>query len=369
MTVHRLSWSAQGRQRGVTLVELMVTIAINLVLVLAATLLYLNTRSTQKEVNDRSAVYETGQFAMGLLARDVTSAGFYPAAAIEKPSEFGVPVSNIRFTYDSAAQNMGLSEAFAHGVYGCSGKGFNPGAAGCDTPADLPAGSDALVLSYFTEDAFSLSSGQRADCTRADVINDGSIARNNERATYLTGLSGGAEGEEDKKADEVKPDSGPLPDAPLLVINAYQLRKSKFTLEDGRQVDSAALTCWGNGRGERHELVNGVEQFVVRYGLMNDDTRRPVRYVAADAVAGNAATINGEPMSGWQLVTTVRVCMLVRSPQPTLLSDAPDVTDCLGDTKSTSGAQVRRFEQVFSVKNRQGNTVSLKLADGSGGAK
>lgn len=369
MNVHRLSWSAQGRQRGVTLVELMVTIAINLVLVLAATLLYLNTRSTQREVNDRSAVYETGQFAMGLLARDVTSAGFYPAAAIEKPSNLGVPVSNIRFTYDAAAKNMGLSPAFASGVFGCSGKGFNAGDKACDTPADLPAGSDALVLSYFTEDAFSLGVGQRADCTRADVIGDDQIARNHERGTYITGLSSGVEGEADKEADEVKPSAGPLPDAPLLVINAYQLRKSKFTLEDGREVDSAALTCWGNGGKKRQELVNGVEQFVVRYGLMSDDTRRPVRYVAADAVAGNTATINGEQMSDWQLVTTVRVCMLVLSPQPTLLSDAPNVTDCLGETKSRGGAQVRRFEQVFSVKNRQGNTVSLKLADGSGGAK
>lgn len=369
MNIHCPSRPQAGRQRGVTLVELMVTIAINLVLVLAATLLYLNTRSTQREVNDRSAVYETGQFAMGLLARDVTSAGFYPAAAIDKPSNLGVPVSNIRFTYDSAARNMGLSPAFANGVYGCSGKGFNPGSGACDTPADLPSGSDALVLSYFTEDAFSLTAGQRGDCTRADVINDDQIARNHERATYITGLGGAEEGAKEKAADEVKPSTGPLPDAPLLVINAYQLRKSKFTLEDGREVDSAALTCWGNGGKSRQELVNGVDQFVVRYGLMGDDTRRPLRYVAADAVAGNTATINGEQMSGWQLVTTVRVCMLVRSRQPTLLRDAPEVTDCFGDRKPTEGAQVRRFEQVFGVKNRQGNTVGLKLADGTGGAQ
>jgi len=361
-----MSWSAPGRQRGVTLVELLVTIAINLVLVLAATLLYLNTRTTQKEVNERSAVYETGQFAMGLLARDITSAGFYPAAAVEKPAALGVPVTNIRFTYDAAAESMGLPMAFKHGVFGCTGQRFDPAARACAALSNQPANSDALVLSYFTEDSFSLSAGQRSDCTRTDVIGDASIAHNDERATYLTGTSGGEEGEE-QEADQVKPSNGPLPDAPLLVIKAYQLANSKLTLDDGREVDSASLMCWGNGSATRQELVKGVEQFVVRYGLMNDDSRRPTRYVDASAVAANSATINGDVLSGWQLVTTVRVCMLVRSPQSTVLRDSPEGKDCLGADLPANGQLVRRFEQVFSVKNRQGNTVSLKLADGSGG--
>ena len=262
---------------------------------------------------------------------------------------------------------MGLPTAFAHGVFGCSGQRFDNASRACATLSNQPAGSDALVLAYFTEDAFSLSAGQRADCTRADVIGDTSIAHNDERATYLTGSGGGSDEGEKEEAGTVKPSNGPLPDAPLLVINAYQLVNSKLTLEDGREVDSAALTCWGNGRGSREQLVNGVEQFVVRYGLMNDDTRRPTRYVDATAVTTNSATINGELLSGWQLVTTVRVCMLVRSPQATVLRDAPAVADCKGGSISrTDGAQVRRFEQVFSIKNRQGNTVSLKLAAGSG---
>lgn len=373
MSAHRIFGAASRRQRGVTLVELMVTIAINLVLVLAATLLYLNTRATQREVSERSAVYETGQFTMGLLARDITSAGFYPAAAIEQPPLSGVPTSNVRFTYDAAAQNMGLAPAFAHGIFGCAGKSFNVGSQSCADSPDLPAGSDALVLTYFTEDAFSLNSGQRADCTSTDVIKDDVIAKNDARATYLTGTSsseGGGAGESGTKSDvsQIKPDAGPLPDAPLLVINAYELVRDTLTLDDGRQVASASLTCWGNGGKSRQKLVQGVEQFVVSYGLANDDTRRPVRYVSADAVVGNVATINGELLSGWQLVSTVRVCLLVRSPQATVLKDSPVVTDCKGEqVQRTDGAQVRRFEQVFSVKNRQGNTVSLKLADGTGG--
>lgn len=362
----------RGMQAGVTLVELMVTIAINLVLVLAATLLYLNTRSTQRDVNERSAVYETGQFAMALLARDTTSAGFYPAAAIERPPTSGVTVSNVRTTYDAAAESIGLAEPYAHGVFGCAAAGFDGGAGECKSDSDFKPGSDALVLSYFTEDAFSLSAGQRADCTRADVINDKTIGKNDVRATYLTGESGSgvdsSASAKEPEASDLKPSVGPLPDAPLLVVNAYHLEKDKLTLDDGRQVDSASLTCWGNGGRARQKLVQGVEQFVVKYGLIGDATRRPTRYVSAADVAGKKVAIDGEVLSGWQMVTTVRVCMVVRSPQSSVLRDAPAVIGCDDQPISrTDGAQVRRFEQVFSVKNRQGNTVSLKLAAAPGG--
>lgn len=372
MTVHcHVHHGVRMQQRGVTLVELMVTIAINLVLVLAATLLYLNTRTTQKEVMERSAVYETGQFAMGLLARDITTAGFYPASSNEPPALNGVPNSNVRFTHDSVAQNMGLPEAFAHGVFGCNGQEFDVATRSCKNSSNIVSGSDALVVSYFTEDAFSLNAGQRADCTRTDVIGDKTIAKNDVRATYLTGTGGGGDGDEEEvSADKVKPDVGPLPDAPLMVINAYALVPGTMTLENGQQVNTGTLTCWGNGWGKREQLVQGVDQFVVTYGLMNDDSRRPVRYVTAENVATNSAEINGELMSGWQLVTTVRVCMLVRSPQATVQRDSTAVTDCRGNSVSRQdGFQVRRFEQVFSIKNRQGNTVGLTLVQAAGGEK
>jgi type IV pilus assembly protein PilW len=341
------------RQSGVTLVELMVTIAISLVLVLAATLLFLNTRSTQRAVNDRSAVYETGQLAMGLLARDITMAGFYPAVATEPSQGAGPSVSNVRATHDAAALNMGLAPTspYASGVFGCAGSGFDGPASACKSDADVLPQSDAIVLSYFTEDAFSLATGQRADCTRSDVINDATIARNNQRA--------GAN----------RPDLGPLPDAPLLVINAYHLERDTLTLDDGRTVASSSLTCWGNGGRQRTRLVQGVEQFVVRYGLMGDDTRRPLRYVDARGVVGQSAAINGEVLSGWQLVSTVRVCLLVRSPQITVQRDALPMLDCFNkELLRADGAQVRRFDQVFSVKNRQGNTVSLSTAVSGGNA-
>lgn len=349
-------------QRGVTLIELMVAIAINLVLVLAATLLYLNTRNTQKKVDERSAVYETGQFALELVAREVGNAAFYPSVSQEPPPQSGVDTSNIRFTHDRAAEGMGIAAPYRHGVFGCGAEAFNGQTHLCEPYDEGGAkGSDSLVISYFTNDSFSLNAGQRADCTHADVINDTRVVNNAQRAIFR-GESGTAPAA-----------VGPLPDAPLLVVNRYGLVPTSFLTDGGQTINTFALACSGNGsngnltqRPPTVELIRGVEQLVVRYGVYDDDTRVPTRYLSAgDVSALKAKVIAGEdqPLSGWQRVASVRVCMMVRSFSATAerkgQDDAWAVSDCNGAKISRNGAQLRRFERVISVKNRQGSTVAL----------
>jgi type IV pilus assembly protein PilW len=375
-----LTWLSLGvvvparRQRGVTLVELMVTIAINLVLVLAATLLYLNTRSAQRGINERGAVFETGQFAMELLGREIGNAAFYPAISLEPVSLFGASKDNVRFTHDVAAADMGLSLPYRHGLFGCQAQRFNPTTGQCEAHAAGGAvNSDSLVVSYFTNDAFSLTAGQRADCTRSDVISDTSIGKNSERAIYRTtqGAPAPAPGVTPPNPSMLRPNLGPLPDAPLLVVNRYGLVASTFVNEGGVQVNTFSLACSGNGNGNNgyQELVRGVEQMVVRYGVLSDDSRAPRQYIRASAVGSlEAVNLSEEEgaLAGWQRVVSVRLCLLVRSASGTAQRDgangaAPPVVDCEGNTLNRAdGAQLHRFEQVFSVKNRQGNTVSLQ---------
>jgi type IV pilus assembly protein PilW len=360
-----------SHQRGVTLVELMVTVAINLVLVLAATLLYLNTRTTQKAVDEQGAVFETGQFALELVGRDVANAAFYPANSQEPPPPSGLDLSKVRFNHDVATQGMpGMPAAYRHGLFGCQAQAFNGKDNVCENhAAGGAAGSDSLVVSYFTNDSFSLNAGQRADCTRADVINDVTVANNPMRATHKTdgGLGLAA-------AMAARPDTGPQPDSPLMVINRYGLVPSTFVTESGQTINTFSLACSGNGnRGDvanrppMVELVRGVEQFVVRYGVINGADRTPVRYLRANDVAalGNLV-IDGEaePLTAWQRVVAVRICMVVRSQSASAQRDAAGRTvartDCFGnELPRNTGAQLRRFERVFSVKNRQGNTVAV----------
>lgn len=345
-------------QAGVTLVELMVTIAINLVLVLAATLLYLNTRNTQKAVDERGAVFESGQLALDLLGREIGNAAFYPAVSVEPETIGAAPGSNVLWSHDLVTtQSMtSVPAAYRHGVFGCSGQRFDVGANGCAAHNNStgPAGSDALVVSYFTNDASSLDRGQRADCTYADVANS-TLNANRER------VPGGAAG-----TTAAAGSLGVAPDAPLLVVNRYQLVPRQFQV-DGAAVNTYSLACSGNGRadGAYQELIRGVEQFVVRYGVMDDATLRPNRFLTASQVTalGDTTSIDGVIYPAWRRVVSVRVCLLVRSTSGSALrtganGQAAAITDCSGSSYTPpNGAQVRRFEQVFSVKNRQSNAV------------
>lgn len=347
-----------GRQWGVTLVELMVTIAINLVLVLAATLLFLNTRSTQRAVDERGAVFESGQLALDLLGREVGNAAFYPTASTE-PSSLGASVSNVRFDFDKAAKQMGaLPVAYQHGVFGCHGQRFDVSSNACvDHTSGGPEDSDALVVSYFTSDAFSLNVGQRADCTHADVAGS-SLGGNATRVGTVPSRGGSETGAQAAS----KPAEGVAPDAPLLVVNRYELRAQTLSMEGGRTIQTYSLSCSGNGGSGYQPLINGVEQFVVRFGLKDAATGSPTQYLDANAVA--ALPADSEGRVGWQRVGAVRICLMVRSINATALrnaeGNATSVEDCLRQSVTPpNGAQLRRFEQVFSIKNRQGGTVAL----------
>lgn len=366
---------SRAQQRGLTLIELMVAIAINLVLVLAATLLYLNTRSAQKAVDDRSAVAETGEFALDLLGRELTLAGFYPVMASEPTGAGAAARVGALMTYDQAAGQMVkaglLPAAYQHGLMGCNDQMISAQTHACAAHAEAAAStSDSLVVAYFTSDAMGLSTGLRADCARDDVAKDGSVARNTLRVGTQPQT---AEEVEAGKAASSRGNLGLPPDSPLLIINHYFLRPTTLTREGGGTVSSLALACRGNGQasngamGDLTELIRGVEQFVVTYGVRNPAASfsgiSPHRYLtAAEVSALTPMNLGDATLTGWQQVLAVRVCLVVRSTEAT--AAGASITDCGGRSmRLADGGQLKRFERVFSVKNRQG--VSAAITGGS----
>lgn len=368
--------SLRRREQGVTLVELMVAIAINLVLVLAATLLYLNTRSTQKAVDEKSAVSETGQFALELLGRDVTLAAFYPTAASE-PAIAGAPALDaVPVTYDIAAERLvnggQLKAAYRRGLMGCDGQAFSAKDHQCET---TEADFDSLVVAYFTSDALGLAAGLRADCTRADVANDAVVAPNATRVGLMP------QSDEDKlagKESSKRKDSGLQPASPLLIINHYFLRPAELLTEGGRTVQSKALSCRGNGRQSGGtmtavDLVSGVEQMEITYGVRNPElgfaSVTPYKYLtAAEVSALGNMSVGDVILDAWQQVLTVKVCLMVRSTESTAPRNAKGavagVTDCLGESMTLAdGGLVQRFERVFSLKNRQGASPAIRVGE------
>lgn len=352
------------RQRGLTLVELMVAMVIGLLVVLMASRLFLGGRSTQQEVDERAAMMETGQMVLELLGREVANAAFYPAVSTEAVLSSGASGSNVLMSFDAAVLtlNNGLVPApYRSGVFGCSGGLLNQTATACTAhPAGGPQGSDTLVVSYFTNDAFSLDIGHRADCTRADVGNSG-LNANRVGTDMVAGETPG------QQVAQARGDLGLPPAAPLLVANQYFLTAVQYTDAGGNQVNTFALACRGNGNGATQvELVPGVEQLVVRYGVMSDDSLRPQQFLSATQVAALPALTlaDGTTYLAWQRVVAVQLCVLVRAASAaSRFNDggaARSIVDCSGQPlQLPAGTAMKTFTQVIGVKNRQLRTVGL----------
>jgi type IV pilus assembly protein PilW len=326
---HR-SRKARRALRGVTLVELLVALTISLVLALAAIGVYLSTRTSQRSLDEVSAAAEAGTFALRTLGRDLANAGFYPAAR----SETGKNGVNTLSVY----RNLTGRTADDTGLFGCDGADFDPVTGTCGT--SIAGASDALVIGYFTNDAYGTSVGQRADCEGNDVAG---AAVNSTRLGSL-GL-------------------GRPPLLPLFASNRYQLTAAQTTTVDGAAASTRSLACDGNGTGDGAftALTAGIDDLQLTYGVFNSDTRIADRYYTASEVNGlGMLTIDGKDLPAWGRVTAVRVCIVARTYQSATAVAAntspPTYTDCNGDqvTNAAGDASLRRtYVQVFGGRNWQ----------------
>lgn len=109
-----------NRQRGLSLVELLVAMAIGLLVTLVVTEAYVNATSTQRSQNDKSRVQETMRFALDTLMYAVRKAGYRnPAISGGSVTDFCGGVSarlmarNDAATVDPTAADLTTSETGA----------------------------------------------------------------------------------------------------------------------------------------------------------------------------------------------------------------------------------------------------------------
>jgi type IV pilus assembly protein PilW len=322
-----------GAQRGVTLIELMVALTVSLVLVLAAVVLYASTTTSQRTLDEISAANEGGAFALRAIGRDLANAGFYPAVRLEDPS---IPSATSRY-----ASVVGLPTAYASGLFGCEGAAFNVTTRTCGTT--VAGAPDSLVVGYFSNDAFGVNVGQRADCEGNDIA---AAAFNNARRGT--------------------PPAGQPPTLPVFGANHYRLTNQQTTTLNGRAVTTRSLACAGNGDGNNTytALVPGIVDMQLSYGVFSDDSLLPTQFYTASQVGGlPTITFGGQQFRPWEQVIAVRVCVIARTFQSAVALSSgavpPTYVGCDGaiNTNAAGDSSIRKtYIQTFGVRNRQGST-------------
>lgn len=344
------------RQAGVTLIELMVTMAITLFLVAAAAYVYLATRETQRAIDGNSGNTEVGTFALQLIGEQIMMAGYYPAnisrvltADESFPKVSGFPPTaivgnNASAVSDWVAPITTPTDIYKSGIFGCDNAAFLPASGKCDT---TPGVGDSIVINYFTNDNLGSNTGHRMDCTGSNIDKDPSNA---------------------DRRNLANPEAPPL--QPLFVSNRFAIKRSNAEI-DKQAVVTYSLSCNGNGIAAATDtyqpLLAGIEDLKITYGVfaVSADTlsRTAQKFYTADEVNALQKVaidtgMGGEPvaLSPWARVSAVRVCIVAKSQVAGVKQGVAanrTYVDCSGTTRTVTDTSLhKRFIQVFVVRNK-----------------
>ena len=297
-------------ERGFSLIELMISLAIGLLIMASVVTIYVNSSRTSRTSEIESQMNEDGLIALNLIQAQIRMAGY------------------TNFEDMATAQKANFSGA---GIRGCSAAAFYPNAGAQELFSDI---SDS-------------------DCATASGFGDGIIIR------YEADLGNSF------------PTSGGLP-SNCLMNSAYKTANSAgvdYYLAENRYYVSKSgtnppsLYC-AAGTGamtavpQMQPIFDNIEKMEFLYGVsatnQPDDTQIVAYLNAADVDTAFASDTNVNDR--WRRVISVKVCLLMRSAE-TMKDIAATATyrDCDGTSKTLStpdGYMRRAFLTTATVRNR-----------------
>ncbi len=300
---------AARRLRGLSLVELMVSIAIGLVVTIAVVSSYIGSLGATRVAEAQVRMNEDGQAALAILAQTIRMAGnnpkqpFYANATSRNPI---TPTFIIRGC-DSTFGNITATTATDYSALTCAGAG----------------GPHSIAVRYEADIYNTVPNGGLAtDCLgQALPVITGSVQVG----------------------------------APSVATNVtYTVADNRFYIGTSTAVTSPGLFCVGNGSVSPQRLVENVEDLQFLYGAAPIGAATPpvAGYISATTLDGLSVDV----ALRWSKVATVRICVLVRS-EDALAPDTASAgyTQCDG-TPNNSPPDLRLRKAYFTtvvLRNRQ----------------
>ncbi|TWO69081.1 prepilin-type N-terminal cleavage/methylation domain-containing protein [Caenimonas sedimenti] len=321
--------SFMKRQRGLSLIELLVSLTIGLVLMVAVMSAYLGASSASRVAEAQGRMNEDAQAALNMLTQQLRMAGANP----RQPNYATDTPRNPVFGPVGAATPTGYA------IRGCDSTFTDPAVA-MTALACSGTGSDAVAVAY-EADAFNTvrsTGGNPTDCLGNEVPTTNAVG-----VKMWTGASVVL--------------AAPQP--------AFRVAENKFYIADSAGVPS--LFCKGNATGSTAQaLVENVEEMHIRYGTLNDPAvvtdLRLGGYMTATELNNWSMPVTTPATDGptkWAKVVTVRICIIVRSAEP-IVSDTTSQRyhDCSGSSTPNATKTDLRLRRAYSTTVVLRNRVS-----------
>lgn len=328
---HKRAITPASRQRGLTLIEMMVALVVGLILTAGAIQIFASARQGFRANDAMARIQENGRYALEFLARDIRSAAFWGCAQeAEMESRLnsggGVDFTGPELTGANAA-GPGDSDTLTirHATQNLR----------LQLQQAMPTVSASLVVS----DVGDVEVGDIllvTDCEAADVFQVTNTKSTASSIVHNSGNTGVSPGNYTQSLSRRY-------DTSATVYTAREKTYSLGTDADGNQVLQRTV----NG-GAAQELVSGVQDMQVRFGVDFDNDEVPNSYLRPDEVPDN----DGDGTPDWGEIMSVRVELLVRSRDDNIMDTAQQYT--IEGTTTTAGDL--RMYQVFSattgIRNR-----------------
>lgn len=342
------------KQQGLSLIELMIAITLGLILITGVLQVFISSKAVYTTQQALSRIQETGRLAVDFLARDIRMAGYMGCASRSAEMKItNVLNNNSAYQYDFKTALRGYTSANLPANHGLSplpkaNTDFFVlrGAYGSGVEVNKNNMSGQLFATLTGVEAGACADGSNrvsgickgdilfvTDCTKARVFQVTNITSAGGDANVIhsgAGNSpgnsnaswGGSSGSDDEK---FKPGSE--------ILAASNITYFIASGTSGRP------SLWQNVNGANLELLEGVEDMSVSYGIDNNKDYVPDNYVLAGDIVNSA---------DWEKVVSLRVELLVASIDDGVLPEMQKYSFEGEDDVEPDPAD-RRLRQVFST--------------------
>lgn len=303
--------AARSRQRGLTMVEIMVAVAVGLLLTAGAIQIFITSKQAYRTTEALSRVQENGRYGLHFLARDIRGASFYGCA---QDVEVNNVVTNGGGAFDFDGEPI-------EGTEGGAGPDsitlrFAVQNSGIAISQQMPN----TAANLFLNDSSSITPGDImivTDCESADIF---TVTSNNTANNNIGHNSGNNSFPHENSTQKMSKSYG----VGAMVFNATERTYSIVNNDLQRTVNGAAEV-----------LVDDVEDLQIEYGIDTDNDLTVNTYVAADVV-------DLDPGLEWSNAVAVRIAVTARSAETNVTED-----DGTGD-----GRVRKTFTRTIGVRNR-----------------
>lgn len=337
------------RQQGMTLIELLIAMLLGAFLLGGVIQIFVNTKQTYRMQESLSRLQENGRFAMEFLTYDIRMAGFLGCFsrnlevfnALNNPTDylynFNIPVQGSNWDTASSTWLPNIDPSITQPLSGSDVITIRRASInGATVEQHNVPSADVKISSTagFTGDCMIVAV---TDCTSAAIfqitnINSGNNVVHNEKAVTATC-------------------SMSTPNKPMDPGNLTKDLKKSYTGGEFFSVESISYYIRSNPSGipalyrrrstnTAEELVEGIEQMQILYGVDTDGDSIADRYLTADNVAD------------WANVSSVRISLLARTIDNNIASQVLDYTYNGAEVTPTDRRIRRVFTSTIALRNR-----------------